>query len=1234
MSILTILTSIPKIIPIILDFRKIFSLDVLKRKLDDSIFKLGPRYTPELHVNLPIEENFKMLAKDEDSLSCMFPYFKGFSEKSNGVGLVGNSQYDNLVDNFKQSVDFIANFYFSFEKNRRKPVDLDSLKNEIEKANKMLVNICMCGLNLKKQTVPKEIKNQIQYNEVKINDAGNELRKLQKFFNESGRFIQNQIMLIVGKAGSGKSHLLADIATKRLQCKKWTCLFLGNTFERGSLWKQFLEKMSVKWDEIIFLRCLNLYGWLKRCRCLIFIDALNECDVPNFWAQNLEMFLNDIRKYPNVGVVLSVRSEYKDYVISERVQSLLCLVTHKGFNTASFEAVKHFFEYYEINLPNTPMLNPEFSNPLFLKLFCELLKKRGLHEIPSGFNSLLDIFKNYIEDVNERISRKYNIDPSLYLIRTSIENIALEMLKQKKELISSECALKSLDESFCSSGIRAVDIFSELVSEGILIKSYDKEKKVSILFAYERYYDLLVAKALLGTEHNPENIKLMFKDGGSLHEYVTSEFGFFNYVGLLNAWAILLPDNYDLELFEIIADEDIIATQEPFIEGLLWRKKIDIRKIHNYIITYILPEKYYKNKWLDTLLLLCSKPECALNSDYLHEYLFPLSMGNRDAEWSIFISTQDDSDINNVKRIIDWTWHNDDLELLSDESTRLLGQMLIWFLTSMNREVRDESSTALVNLLKNKIDVLICLLDKFKDVNDPYVLQRMYAVAFGCVTNNFDKESIKRLCECVYKNIFESAYVVPDILLRDYAMNTIEYGLHLGINFAFDVKKIYPPYKSVMPSNLPSNNIVDANLVPYLGRAAASPEYAVNKIIRSMVTEYGRGTANYGYFGRYVWDRAFKYWNVDTNLLSNYAVMWILKQSGYDYNIHGEFDMNVSGDGSFMHHCERIGKKYQWIIFYDLLARVSDNYQMKKGSYKGSFEPFVRDFDPTTIKKSIYSADESFYSSIMKKFHWNQKNRKWITKKNNFPSIEKFLVEKDADNVEWMILNKSIHLKQPDRLDGMFKPKKDFFCSVNSYIMTDNDFNSFKSWAKRQNFYGRSLPESHQCYKAYSREYCWSKAYEAEYGNDYDWDTISDSKENGVAVVALTNYCYYWENEYDHSKRSLFSFIRPSKELCKLMGLHQGIKDGEFVDESGLVVCKNPSVNEKHPSCLMVRKKEFLNALKNNGLKIAWTILGEKRIDSLKNEDDYTWMTLSGIGYMRCGKPTVKMNHFMNRVKS
>ena len=53
---------------------------------------------------------------------------------------------------------------------------------------------------------------------------------------------------------------------------------------------------------------------------------------------------------------------------------------------------------------------------------------------------------------------------------------------------------------------------------------------------------------------------------------------------------------------------------------------------------------------------------------------------------------------------------------------------------------------------------------------------------------------------------------------------------------------------------------------------------------------------------------------------------------------------------------ERIGKKYQWIAMYNILSRVSDHCRMvdkycfqetDEIPFEGTWEPYVRDFDPT-----------------------------------------------------------------------------------------------------------------------------------------------------------------------------------------------------------------------------------------------------------------------------------------------
>ena len=82
----------------------------------------------------------------------------------------------------------------------------------------------------------------------------------------------------------------------------------------------------------------------------------------------------------------------------------------------------------------------------------------------------------------------------------------------------------------------------------------------------------------------------------------------------------------------------------------------------------------------------------------------------------------------------------------------------------------------MIEILKNHFEYTEYLLNLFSDVNDPYIIQRLYGIAFGaCVKRNSEnKEIFKSLVEFVFKDIFDKDMVYPDILLRDYARLIIE----------------------------------------------------------------------------------------------------------------------------------------------------------------------------------------------------------------------------------------------------------------------------------------------------------------------------------------------------------------------------------------------------------------------------------------------------------------------------
>ncbi len=77
--------------------------------------------------------------------------------------------------------------------------------------------------------------------------------------------------------------------------------------------------------------------------------------------------------------------------------------------------------------------------------------------------------------------------------------------------------------------------------------------------------------------------------------------------------------------------------------------------------------------------------------------------------------------------------------------TKLILTLFTWLLSSSNRKLRDVTSKAMIEILKYDFELSEFLLRKFEDVNDPYIIQRLYGVIFGastkkliCLIKNFN----------------------------------------------------------------------------------------------------------------------------------------------------------------------------------------------------------------------------------------------------------------------------------------------------------------------------------------------------------------------------------------------------------------------------------------------------------------------------------------------------------------
>ena len=77
-----------------------------------------------------------------------------------------------------------------------------------------------------------------------------------------------------------------------------------------------------------------------------------------------------VRPFPHVGLAVSVRDAYKEENFEYRFRRR-AFAAHDGFRGRVAKAARRFFAHYKLPEPNVPVLDPEYENPLFLKLLCK-----------------------------------------------------------------------------------------------------------------------------------------------------------------------------------------------------------------------------------------------------------------------------------------------------------------------------------------------------------------------------------------------------------------------------------------------------------------------------------------------------------------------------------------------------------------------------------------------------------------------------------------------------------------------------------------------------------------------------------------------------------------------------------------------------------------------------------------------------------------------------------------------
>jgi len=672
----------------------------------------------------------------------------------------------------------------------------------------------------------------------------------------------SQALLVTGEAGTGKTHLLCDVARRRTEVQMPSILLAGGHFDStDEPWARMIQllQLSCRSGEE-FLGALQAAGEASGCRTLLLIDAMNEGGGISLWRSRIAGLLTMISRYPSVSIAISVRSSYEPAIIPDGlVPDRLVRVPHYGFSDHEYEAARTFFAHYGIEMPRVPVLAPEFQNPLFLKTLCIALQNKGLTAMPKGLEGITAILEFFLASINEKVAGAEgmgygvgvrNIPP---IIQQATDRLAKRMAEHGVEWLSNEEARLVVAE-MRAPGDDGQVLFRSLLSEGVLgedIFTQDAgEWFEGVRFAFQRFTHHLIAKNLLDSHLDIDDPESSFEIDRPLGSLLRNQREAWRHRGVVDAFAVQLPERINRELPDIATRCRAWGViHKAFMQSLVWRDPATIQgPALAFINDEITKNRGAHDELFEVLLTVAPNPEHPFNAQFLHDNLLGRQLPDRDSSWTIWLHDQLGTH-GGVDRYIDWATGGQDKSRIEQEPIRLCGIVIGWFLASSNRFLRDRATKALVSLFLDHMPALRAVLAAFRGVDDPYITERLLAVAYGCALKSRDSGQIVALARDVYDLVFANDAPPVDILIRDYARGVVEVAVRVAHDAEFEMGNVRPPYRSEWPDSIATREQLG---VPQSWRDASESEMGYLHLYDSVF--------EHGDFARYVigtnWGRA------------------------------------------------------------------------------------------------------------------------------------------------------------------------------------------------------------------------------------------------------------------------------------------------------------------------------------------------------------------------------------------
>ena len=537
--------------------REVFSVDWCAERVATTVHAADKRYTPELHVDLPVAFALEGLARSD-------VYWKKYRTLRGAVIIAGSeidvSHYTGIgvTTQVRSLVRCLTKWRQEVPSHVTHPARLDRgrlLAVTREAHDAAAVAYPSDPPRRKRRETKRQVRNQerrysLQHYLRTLNRALEAFETLLR--SGVSEAAERGALLLTGEAGQGKTHLFCDAAERAVEARQPAIVILAGRLSGRHVWSEIAVQLGLgPVGSEVLIGAMQAAAQASNAPFLLLIDALNEAAEPKAWQEDLSSLIAEINRNPWISLGVSVRSTFRSIVLPADGLSGVAEVEHRGFEHRELEAIERFFDAFGLDQPRVPLLMPEFSNPLFLKLYCEGLKGLGLKAPPTGETHVSDVFDRYLKTKAERIVSRLSLDPMTRPVEKAIDAFCKALVRENRDSLERERSAEIINEFATGRDQWPDTLLGQLLSEGVLIADLAWRRAADgpvdvIRFTYQRFADYRVASALLESSGgDPQRLREALVSGRPLRKQVLN-----TPAGWIEALAVQIPERFNIELLD------------------------------------------------------------------------------------------------------------------------------------------------------------------------------------------------------------------------------------------------------------------------------------------------------------------------------------------------------------------------------------------------------------------------------------------------------------------------------------------------------------------------------------------------------------------------------------------------------------------------------------------------------------------------------------------------------------